>query len=79
MSASSAEARAIQLVEEAQKKLKPSLFSFLSNKTEEAAELLEKAAGQYKIAKLCKQVPIQLYFFPFVFIIYKSMYWFSEV
>jgi hypothetical protein len=50
-----AESRAHQLVEEARKKLKPSFFSFLSNKTEEAAELLEKAAGQFKIAKLCER------------------------
>lgn len=50
MSASENKARA--LVEEARGKLKPSLFSFFSNKTEEAAELFEKAAGQFKIAKL---------------------------
>ena len=44
------------LVAQAEKKLKSwSLFN--SSKNEEASELLEKAANQYKLAKACKGNP----------------------
>ncbi len=44
-------ARATELVKKADKKLNS--FGFFGNKYEDAAELLEKAAVQYKLAQAC--------------------------
>lgn len=47
-----AKAKGDSLVAQAEKRLK-SWTLFNSNKTEDAAELLEKAANNYKLAKAC--------------------------
>ncbi|CEP02856.1 Alpha-soluble NSF attachment protein [Plasmodiophora brassicae] len=46
--------RAADLVAQAKEKMKPKFFGLFKN-TEEAAELFEKAAGQYKLAKQWKE------------------------
>ena len=51
--ADAAAARAAELVKKADKRL-TSFSLFGGNKYEDAAELLEKAANQYKLAKCCE-------------------------
>ena len=53
MATDGAAARALELVKKADKRL-TSFSLFGGNKYEEAAELLEKAATQYKLAKCCE-------------------------
>ncbi len=49
-------ARAVELVKKAEKKLNS--FGFFGNKYEDAAELLEKAAVQLKLAQTCAASPL---------------------
>lgn len=49
-------ARAAELVKKAEKKLNS--FGFFGNKYEDAAELLEKAAVQLKLAQACAASPL---------------------
>jgi len=62
MSASAA--RATELVKKADKKLNS--FGFFGNKYEDAAELLEKAAVQYKLAQACAALSTCLCFLAFI-------------
>lgn len=55
MADSGAAARAADFVKKADKRL-TSFSLFGGNKYEDAAELLEKAANQYKLAKCCELV-----------------------
>ena len=45
------------LVAEARQKMKPGFFGMF-RKPEEAGDLFERAAGQYKLAKQCERVAL---------------------
>jgi hypothetical protein len=53
--ASAAEARALELIAQGDKKLSSYFASFFGNKYEAAEELYTKAANQLKVAKNCAQ------------------------
>ena len=64
MATDGAAARALDFVKKADKRL-TSFSLFGGNKYEDAAELLEKAATQYKLAKCCEFRSRSFFFFLF--------------
>ena len=69
MATDGAAARALDFVKKADKRL-TSFSLFGGNKYEDAAELLEKAATQYKLAKCCEEFffsGVEVFFFFFFF------------
>ena len=75
MATDGAAARALDFVKKADKRL-TSFSLFGGNKYEDAAELLEKAATQYKLAKCCEEFFFfwwRSFFFFFFFFSVRSM------
>lgn len=66
-------ARGEEFEKKAEKKLNS--WSFLGSKYEDAADLFEKAANCFKLAKAC----IVTFLFRFVYVLFRSLDWFAAI